>query len=42
MKPTSCCQPGKGRRMTRPQRKENAMAKEGVPRDVSRPKAAGM
>jgi hypothetical protein len=31
MKPTSCCQPGKGRRITKPQRNENAIATTGVP-----------
>src|SRR3954464_15048267 len=41
MKPTSCCQPGKGRRITKPQMNENAIAKNGVPRGVRRAKADG-
>src|SRR4051795_5090957 len=42
IKPTSCCQPGKGRRITNPQTNENAIAKNGVPRGVRRAKADGM
>src|SRR3954452_13826087 len=41
MNPTSCCQPGKGRRITNPQTNENAIAKKGVPRGVRRAKAEG-
>src|SRR5436190_8737474 len=42
MKPTSCCQPGNGRRITRPQRNENAIARNGVPRGERRAKAEGI
>src|SRR6476659_6822115 len=42
MKPTSCCQPGNGRRITRPQTNENAIARNGVPRGEMRAKAEGI
>src|SRR4051794_23899211 len=42
MKPTSCCQPGNGRRITRPQRNENAIARNGVPRGERRGKGGGV
>src|SRR5512133_2951724 len=42
MKPTSCCHPGNGRRITRPQRNENEIARNGVPRGERRANVEGI
>ena len=40
MKPTSCCQPGNGRKISIPHRNENAIASSGTPRAASQASSA--